>query len=44
MVLNIVWVNESNGKGIEISPLAKTIVYTGEKTSVSRKKIVFNNT
>lgn len=36
-VLNIVWVNESNGNGIEISPEAKTVVYTGEKITVSRK-------
>jgi alpha-D-xyloside xylohydrolase len=37
LVLNIVWVNESNGKGIEISSKAKTVVYTGEKISVSKK-------
>jgi alpha-D-xyloside xylohydrolase len=36
-VLNIVWVNESNGKGIEISLKAKTIIYTGEKIMVSKK-------
>jgi alpha-D-xyloside xylohydrolase len=36
-VLNIVWVSESNGKGIDISPRAKTIQYTGEKITVSRK-------
>jgi alpha-D-xyloside xylohydrolase len=36
-VLNIVWVNESNGKGIEISSTAKTIVYTGEKISVRQR-------
>jgi len=36
-VFNIVWVNESNGKGIEISPKAKTVVYKGEKISVSKK-------
>jgi len=36
-VLNIIWVNESNGKGIEVSPNAKAVVYTGEKINVSRK-------
>jgi alpha-D-xyloside xylohydrolase len=36
-VLNIVWVNESNGKGIEISPKAKSVVYTGERITVGRK-------
>ena len=36
-VLNIVWVNESNGKGIEISPEAKTVTYTGERITVSKK-------
>jgi alpha-D-xyloside xylohydrolase len=36
-VLNIVWVNESNGKGIEISSSAKTVVYTGKKISVSKR-------
>jgi len=36
-VLNIVWVNESNGKGIGISPKAKTVMYTGERITVSRK-------
>ena len=35
-VLNIIWVNELNGKGIEISPKAKTVVYTGEKISVRK--------
>jgi alpha-D-xyloside xylohydrolase len=36
-VFNLVWVNESNGKGIEISPKAKTVVYAGEKITVVRK-------
>jgi alpha-D-xyloside xylohydrolase len=36
-VLNVVWVNESNGKGIEISPKAKTVIYKGERITVSRK-------
>jgi alpha-D-xyloside xylohydrolase len=36
-VLHIVWVNESNGKGIEISPKAKTVVYTGEKINVIKR-------
>ncbi|HEV8283118.1 MAG TPA: TIM-barrel domain-containing protein [Chitinophagaceae bacterium] len=36
-VLNIVWVNESNGIGIEIPPKAKTIIYTGERITVNRK-------
>ena len=36
-VFNIVWVNESNGKGIEITPKTKTVVYTGEKITVSKK-------
>jgi alpha-D-xyloside xylohydrolase len=36
-VLNIGWVNESNGTGIEMSSQAKTIIYTGEKITVSKK-------
>jgi alpha-D-xyloside xylohydrolase len=36
-VLKVVWVNESNGKGIEISPKAKTVIYKGERITVSRK-------
>jgi alpha-D-xyloside xylohydrolase len=36
-VLNIVWVNESNGTGIETSSQAKTIIYTGEKIAVNKK-------
>jgi len=36
-VLNIVWVNESNGNGIDISRNVKTLVYTGEKISVVKK-------
>jgi hypothetical protein len=35
--LNIIWVNESDGYGIEVSPKTKTIIYTGEKISVSKK-------
>jgi alpha-D-xyloside xylohydrolase len=35
-VFNIVWIDESNGKGIETSPKTKTIVYTGEKVSVKK--------
>ena len=36
-VLNIVWVNESNGSGINISRNAKTVVYSGEKITVVKK-------
>jgi alpha-D-xyloside xylohydrolase len=36
-VLNIVWVNESNGNGIEITPKSKTVIYKGEKVSVIKK-------
>jgi alpha-D-xyloside xylohydrolase len=36
-VLNIVWVNESNGNGKEISPKAKMVVYTGEKITLVKK-------
>ena len=36
-VFNIVWVNESNGKGIEISSIAKSVIYSGEKITVSSK-------
>jgi alpha-D-xyloside xylohydrolase len=36
-VLNIVWVNESNGTGIDISRNAKRVVYTGEKITVVKK-------
>jgi alpha-D-xyloside xylohydrolase len=36
-VMNIVWVNESEGYGIDISPGKKTVVYTGEKVTVGRK-------
>jgi alpha-D-xyloside xylohydrolase len=36
-VLNIVWVNETDGKGIEISPKIKAVIYTGEKISVTKK-------
>jgi alpha-D-xyloside xylohydrolase len=36
-VLNVVWVNESNGNGIEITPKAKTVIYKGEKVSVIKK-------
>ena len=36
-VLNIVWVNESNGSGIEISRNAKTVVYAGERITVVKK-------
>jgi len=36
-VLNIVWVKESNGNGIEISPKAKMVVYTGEKITLVKK-------
>jgi alpha-D-xyloside xylohydrolase len=35
-VLNIVWVSEANGYGIEMSSKTKTIIYTGEKTTISR--------
>lgn len=36
-ILNIVWVNESEGYGTEIIPKTKTVVYTGEKISVVRR-------
>jgi len=36
-VLNIVWVNELDGYGIEVSPKTKPVIYTGEKISVSKK-------
>jgi alpha-D-xyloside xylohydrolase len=36
-VLHIVWVNESNGGGIDISPKAKTVVYTGEKINITKR-------
>jgi alpha-D-xyloside xylohydrolase len=36
-VLNIVWVNELDGYGIEVSPKTKTVIYTGEKISVSKE-------
>jgi alpha-L-fucosidase 2 len=34
-VFNVVWVNELNGNGIEISGKAKAVVYTGEKIIVN---------
>jgi alpha-D-xyloside xylohydrolase len=37
LVFNIVWVNDSTGNGIAITPKAKTIIYTGEKIIVARK-------
>ncbi len=36
-VFNIVWVDESNGHGIDITPKARTVVYTGEKLNVAKK-------
>jgi alpha-D-xyloside xylohydrolase len=36
-VFNIVWVNESQGYGIEITPMKKVAVYTGEKIIAIRK-------
>ena len=36
-VFIIVWVNESSGKGIEISKKTKAVIYTGEKVSVVKK-------
>jgi alpha-D-xyloside xylohydrolase len=35
-VFNIVWVNEADGKGIDISRKVKTVVYTGQKITISR--------
>lgn len=35
-VFNIVWVNDRSGYGTAIAPTAKTIVYTGEKTTVAK--------
>ena len=37
LVLNIVWVNESQGYGTDTAPGTKKVVYTGERMSVSRK-------
>ena len=36
-VLNIVWVNESEGYGIDTRPAKKAVVYSGEKITVSNK-------
>jgi alpha-D-xyloside xylohydrolase len=35
-VFNIVWVNEADGKGIDISRKVKTVVFTGQKITISR--------
>jgi alpha-D-xyloside xylohydrolase len=35
-VLNLVWVNEQAGIGIDATPATKTIVYTGEKVTVAK--------
>ena len=35
-VLNIVWVNEADGHGIEMSSKNKTVIYSGEKMSVKK--------
>jgi alpha-D-xyloside xylohydrolase len=37
LIFNIVWVNESQGSGIGISTITKSIVYKGEKISVTKK-------
>jgi alpha-D-xyloside xylohydrolase len=36
-VFNIVWVNEEKGKGIAITPHPASIVYSGNKISISKK-------
>ena len=36
-VLNIVWVTETGGYGIDISPKTKPVVYRGEKISVTKR-------
>ena len=36
LVLNIVWVNESQGYGTDIASKPKTIIYTGEKITIKR--------
>jgi alpha-D-xyloside xylohydrolase len=36
-VLNIVWVAESNGSGIDITPKAQTVIYSGEKLMIVKK-------
>ena len=36
-IMNIVWVDESNGQGIQMSPKSKPVIYTGEQITVSRK-------
>ncbi|MGZ3938160.1 MAG: TIM-barrel domain-containing protein [Flavisolibacter sp.] len=36
-IMNIVWVDESNGQGIQMSSKSKPVIYTGEQITVSRK-------
>ncbi|MBK5272249.1 MAG: DUF5110 domain-containing protein, partial [Bacteroidia bacterium] len=36
-LLNIVWVNENDGKGSDIAPQRNTIIYSGNKMSITRK-------